>query len=131
MILKVNMNETLICTACDKKWQRVRTRGRKPVLCPTCTAQQVSHNQEPLVSSIVETDNANFVSDIKSIVCNVYNTYYPRDVVVYKLTESKSKVNWVCHYCGYEMISVIPLTAVPLHRCSKNTSSLVELSLVK
>jgi|GEM_PF-2918026 len=28
--------ETLICTECGSEWTRIRTRGRKPLRCPTC-----------------------------------------------------------------------------------------------
>lgn len=131
MVLKVNMKETLICTACHNKWQRIRARGRKPVLCPTCAAKKVSDNQELLVAPKVEANNIDLNSDVKNILCNVYSTYYPKDNNVYKITESKSRVKWVCVHCDFEMITVIPLTAVPLHKCSKNTSSLTELSLAK
>ena len=125
------MNETLICTVCDKKWQRLRARGRKPIVCPTCASQEVADNEELLITPKVETHNTDLTSDVKSILCNVYNAYYPKDINVYKITESKPKVKWVCVHCNFEMVSVIPLTAVPLHKCSKNTSSLTELSLAK
>ena len=131
MILKVNMNETLICTVCDKKWQRLRSRGRKPVVCPTCAAQEQLDNEELIIAPKIQNNKDDLNSDVKSILCNVYNTYYPKDNTVYKMTESKSKVKWICVHCNFEMISVIPLTATPLHKCAKNTSSLTELSLAK
>lgn len=31
--------ESLTCTRCGRTWQRTRSRGRKPVLCDTCRAQ--------------------------------------------------------------------------------------------
>jgi hypothetical protein len=125
------MNETLVCTVCDKKWQRLRARGRKPIVCPLCVIQEESDNRELLITPKVETHNTDLTSDVKNILCNVYSAYYPKDINVYKITESKPKVKWVCVHCNFEMVSVIPLTAVPLHKCSKNTSSLTELSLAK
>ncbi len=125
------MNETLTCTVCDKKWQRVRTRGRKPVVCPACAAQETIDNQELMITPKIESTSLDIDSDIKNVLCSVYNTYYPKDVNVKNITQSKSNVKWVCPKCNYKMTTVIPLVAAPLHKCSKNTSSLIELSIAK
>ncbi len=125
------MKETLTCTVCDKKWQRVRTRGRKPVVCPECFAKETADNEELIATPKVETHNTDLDPSIKSVLCNVYSTYYPTDVNVKQITQSKSNVKWVCPQCNYKMTSLIPLVAAPLHKCSKNTSNLIELSIAK
>ena len=125
------MKETLTCTVCDKKWQRVRARGRKPILCPACAAQEVADNEELVITPKIETHNTDLDPSVKDVLCNVYNSYYPKDINVYKMTESKPRVKWLCVHCNFQMVSVIPLTDVPLHKCSKNTANLVELSLAK
>ena len=40
--------EELVCEACSKTWQRQKTRGRKPRLCPTCLTSpvQVQNNND-------------------------------------------------------------------------------------
>jgi hypothetical protein len=40
--VEVTSTETLTCSRCGATWQRVRTRGRKPSLCPTCSPPGVS-----------------------------------------------------------------------------------------
>lgn len=122
------MNETLICTVCGGKWQRLRVRGRKPAVCPQCIAEEISDFE-------IRDDNINLAlrtsatDSQKNIVSNVYNSYYPKDAAVCEITKSKPKTKWFCIYCGFEMVTLIPLTAVPLHKCAQNTSTLVELSL--
>lgn len=38
---RVSESETLLCTSCGGSFERERTRGRKPKLCPTCRGETV------------------------------------------------------------------------------------------
>ena len=91
----------------------------------------MADNEELVATPKVETHGSDIDSTVKNVLCNVYSTYYPTDVNVKQLTQSKTTVKWVCPQCNYKMTSLIPLVAAPLHKCSKNTSNLIELSIVK
>lgn len=130
------MKESLVCTSCGRTWKRERTRGRKPVFCPTCsvpsptipktrspkstprTAVPVSTQNSPVSSSV---ENS---SDKKLTVSKVLQSLYPRPKDAEELREAtKNGSSWKCPSCGHIIVLYVSISDIPTHRCTPDTVS--------
>ena len=89
------MKETLECTQCDKKWERKRARGRKPIVCPECA----DFNQEQEAEQKKNTTTA-----VQESHESVSYTFPP---VSY----------WMCPNCDQTISVHVGLNHVPIHPC--------------
>jgi len=89
------MKETLECTQCDKKWERKKARGRKPVVCPDCSdfnQEQASEQKQHTVVTVQEDHEP------------IHYTFPP---VSY----------WMCPNCDQTISVHVGLNHVPIHPC--------------
>ncbi len=118
------MEEELTCTACKSIWRRIKVRGRKPILCPTCINNQVSpsvivhpNNEAKAAGKLDESKN---LSNLPKHF--VYSVLHPRPSNYKDLLESTKKGStWKCPSCNYILKLEIPVIDVPTHRCTPNT----------
>lgn len=87
------MKEILQCTQCDIKWERKKTRGRKPVVCPECAKLNAQ-----------EQANQKYTPTTKENLSPVKYAYPP---VSY----------WVCDVCSQTLSVHIGLNYAPIHNC--------------
>jgi len=128
------MQESLICSVCEKTWKRNKTRGRKPTVCTKCLKssiqasnskpKQPNQKSEPKIN--IPDNNLN--SDKKTLELtprHVYSSLYPRDPLSKEIAEStKNGSTWKCKGCGNIMRLDLSITAVPTHKCSPNSSKI-------
>jgi hypothetical protein len=98
------MKEKLNCARCEQKWERERTRGRKPIFCPECTE----------INAQEETEHASSLSvkAIKSIEDSdkTYKFYIP------------APSHWLCDHCDVILKVNVGLIEAPMHLCAKRRS---------
>lgn len=124
------MKESLTCSSCNKTWKREKSRGRKPILCPSCTKKALALKQEKPIKQIVkkeiEQPKAEIVSiskdelKIKNIISQVYRDYYPDNKDLVESTKNGS--HWHCPRCRQDLIMHVPVCAIPTHHCPPNSS---------
>lgn len=124
------MKETLTCSSCKKNWKREKSRGRKPVFCPSCTKKIVNSKPEKVVKKEVqlktEQPKSEIVSiskdefKIKNIISQVYRDYYPENKDL--IEETKNGSHWHCPRCRQDLVIHVPVCAVPTHHCPPNSS---------
>lgn len=99
------MKEILECTQCDKKWERKKARGRKPVICPDCVSfneeQEAEQRQQPV--SFIEQ--------------NYESVNYTFPSVSY----------WMCPNCDQTISVHVGLNYVPLHPCKTKRNQMLAL----
>ena len=129
------MKETLVCSLCQKNWKREISRGRKPVVCPKCSAKNASktikkevqpknNNHEPEI--VKETLDLEPIS-----ISQVFRDYYPKPNNYEELIESTKKGSlWHCSKCNKELKCSIALSAIPVHTCPPNTGKIREYERV-
>jgi hypothetical protein len=99
------MKEKLECARCEQKWERERTRGRKPIFCPECTE----------INSQEEIEHAT-VSGIKAVKTSIedsnrtYKFYIP------------APSQWLCDHCDVTLKVNVGVIEVPMHLCMKRRS---------
>lgn len=128
------MQESLICSVCEKTWKRNKTRGRKPTVCTKCLKssikvsnrkpKQPNQKSEPKIN--VPDNNVNSNKNISKITPRlVYQSLYPKDPSFKELGEStKNGSIWKCKGCGHVMRLDLAITAIPTHKCSPNFSKI-------
>jgi transcription elongation factor Elf1 len=128
--------EKLQCANCSRIWVRQRFRGRKPVFCPVCQRQNVSSaatsvsKQGP--AALVKEDLLQDCFDQKrQIEGKVYRSYYPRNEDIYEVTKKLGVTTWTCQHCSETLEVEVPLLDIPVHKCAKHTSEMVEYTLVR
>jgi ribosomal protein L37AE/L43A len=133
------MEETLTCSQCSKKWKRQRTRGRKPVVCPKCVANnteppKINQNQntvstEPKVQPKVIAD---CLKPDKSELIAVYQSLYPKPSKESDQLKNQgsSGTTWKCTHCGYTLVIGVILSDIPTHKCSENSIRVRELQRI-
>lgn len=120
------MEETLTCSQCSKKWKRQKARGRKPIVCPKCVANN-TQAPEPIQKTTtvsakpkVEEDCSKFD---RSFLGAVYQSLYPKphkDNDQLKNQGPKGSV-WKCAHCNYTLEIGVVLSDIPTHKCSENS----------
>ena len=102
--------EKLTCSKCNKKWERVSSRGRKPKFCPKCavdsTPAPVQKPSEPVQKPSKTT---------KSIESDIV---YP----------APSK--WTCKSCETKIEIGVGIKQPPIHKCPKRSMRVLCLELV-
>jgi len=126
------MEETLKCTSCNKKWTRIKTRGRKPVFCPKCIAKTTEPPKEIIQSlnkpSQIQEDKPQ-VADDKKLIQNVYKYFFP-EVQDDQLNNQKSGSKWQCPSCKYTLTLYVAISDIPYHRCTPSSSTKRELKRI-
>ena len=98
------MKEKLECTRCEQKWERERTRGRKPLFCPTCTEINAQEETEHAPKSITKAVDPIEVSN------RVYAFYVA------------GPSHWLCDHCDITLKVSVGITEPPMHLCAKRRS---------
>lgn len=118
------MKETLTCSSCNKNWNRIPARGRKPVLCPKCSKAAIaSKNKKQVSKQVVELkkEEQPLVSSTPEItISQVYKNLYPGDKELIESTKNGS--TWHCAKCNQHLSTEVPVAAVPTHHCPPNSS---------
>ena len=98
------MKEKLECARCEQKWERERTRGRKPIFCLECTEINAQEEVEHAVRSAVKSVKTIEDSD------RTYKFYIP------------APSQWLCDHCDATLKVNVGVTDVPAHLCAKRRS---------
>lgn len=96
--------EILFCTVCSSQWERNKTRGRKPKLCPQCLESSNSFSEQ--------TENGDSTSET-----NLSSYTYP------------PKTKWKCTSCGIKFQTLIPVSFLPAHKCQKRAGRFLSFEL--
>ena len=98
------MKEKLECARCEQKWERERTRGRKPIFCPECTEINAQEEAERADSPSMKTVKTIEDSD------KTYKFYIP------------APSQWLCDHCDVTLKVNVGVIEVPVHLCAKRRS---------
>jgi hypothetical protein len=128
------MQESLVCSVCEKTWKRNKTRGRKPTVCPKCLKSSIQIS-EPKQKQPNQKSEAKISEPIKSIVEDkktsdvtykqIYQSLYPKDPSFEELREStKNGSIWKCQACANVIRLDVAVTATPTHKCNPNSNKI-------
>lgn len=128
------MQESLVCSVCEKTWKRNKTRGRKPTVCPKCLKSSIQIS-EPKQKQPNQKSEAKISEPIKSIVQDkktsdvtykqIYQSLYPKDPSFEELREStKNGSIWKCQACANVIRLDVAVTATPTHKCNPNSNKI-------
>jgi hypothetical protein len=101
--------EVLTCIQCSSTWNRQKTRGRKPKLCPSCilTLEKIEDGQE---------------DDIEEILV------LPEEPRPSK-TKYRAGTKWKCPSCEVSIKINIGINDPPTHPCKKRLKKVLPLEL--
>jgi len=126
------MKETLNCSSCGKNWKRDRVRGRKPIFCPKC----VANNTEPpkeiiqnITKPVEKVEHKVQDTEKDSLLHDVYKFFYPK-VTDDQLKNQKSGSKWQCPSCNYLLTLYIPISDIPYHKCTPSSTTGRELKRI-
>lgn len=129
------MEETLTCSQCSKKWKRQKARGRKPIICPKCVANN-TQPPEPIQKTTTVSTKPKVEEDCskvdRSLLGAVYQSLYPKphkDSDQLK-NQSPSGSVWKCNNCNYVLKIGVVLSDIPTHKCSENSVRVRELQRI-
>jgi len=102
-------NEILTCNSCSQKWQRPKSRGRKPVVCPECAPTLVK-TSSPSPSKVTQptSDSSSNSSQMK----------YP------------APSSWQCPSCQVSVKLQVSVDYPPTHNCKKRLNKIYSLEMV-
>jgi hypothetical protein len=102
--------EKLTCSKCNKNWQRISSRGRKPKFCPKCAADStpVPVQKAPKTAQKAPKATKPASSDV----------VYP----------APSK--WTCKSCETKIEVCVGIKEAPIHKCPKRAMRVLGLELV-
>jgi hypothetical protein len=103
--------EELICEQCDSQWQRAKSRGRKPKLCPTCLE---SSSLLPVVEEETDTEQEIPLAQEPPLEKTAY----------------KPNSKWLCNACGAKIQIGVGINDAPMHKCPKRANRVLPLELV-
>jgi hypothetical protein len=106
--------EELICTRCDSAWERPKSKGRKPKLCPTC----LQAPDQPVITSLSEED------DITSEDNFVIEEPPPSP------TKYQPNSKWICHTCHASVKVGVGINEPPTHACKKRMRKIFPLEQI-
>lgn len=107
--------EKLVCQKCRKGWQRVPSRGRKPVLCPSCLSSAKSSS----TAKKIDPPPAPKQIVLSSKTIEPEELPYP------------APTKWLCSSCGASVQILVGLKYPPTHHCAKRLRKLFALELVR
>lgn len=93
--------EELFCESCKKVWNRQKTRGRKPKICPDCVPQLVVQHD----------DNDEEDNDLLDIPVAEEPPPDP--------TKYPAPSKWYCPVCSVTLKTYVGLNQPPTHPCKK------------
>ena len=99
--------DTLTCSSCGVEWNRQKTRGRKPKVCPDCTIRPIDDTEEDLVENIPLSPEP------------------PR-----AKTKYPPNTKWICHSCLVSVKICIGINQEPTHKCQKRANRILSLERV-
>ena len=101
--------EVLTCIQCSSTWNRQKTRGRKPKLCPSCvlTLEKIEDEQEE----------------------DIEETPILQEEPPPAKTKYKPGSKWKCTSCGVCIRIGIGIDLPPTHRCQKRLKKVLPLEL--
>jgi hypothetical protein len=100
--------DKLTCSSCSIEWNRQKTRGRKPKVCPDCT-----------IKPIDEVEEEDPTEDIPlSPEPRRAKTKYPPNT------------KWLCHSCQATVKIGIGINEEPTHKCQKRLKKVFPLERV-
>lgn len=105
--------EELFCESCKKVWNRQKTRGRKPRVCPDCVPQLV------VQQDVLQEDDDDILSDIPVI-----------DEPPLAPTKYPANTKWRCPSCGASVKIGIGINDPPTHKCPKRLKRVYPLEMV-
>lgn len=103
--------EILKCDSCGKNWNRQKTRGRKPKLCPDC-----------IIAPIQENDSLEEDEDELDIVIAEEPPNPP--------TKYPANTRWFCKSCSASVKIGVGLDEPPTHVCKKRLKRVYPLERV-
>jgi ribosomal protein L37AE/L43A len=126
--------EKLTCSQCSKKWSRLKSRGRKPLFCPSCVAKNTTPPVQPKASKATvknsppkkeqkEQEASTDSLNTKSKIAEVYKALYPvpsKDSDQLRDQGPNGSV-WKCSHCGYTITIGVILSDIPTHKCDPNS----------
>jgi len=102
--------EKLTCTKCNKNWQRISSRGRKPKFCPKCAAESTPIPVQKASKPAQKLPKATKPSGSPTV--------YP----------APSK--WNCSSCNANIEVRVGIKEPPIHKCSKRANKVLYLELI-
>lgn len=98
--------EVLTCIRCSSSWNRQKTRGRKPKICPSCTPslQKIEDDQEDAQILVVDE-----LPPLK--------------------TKFKPGTKWQCPSCKVSIKINVGINYPPTHSCPKRLRRVLPLEL--
>ena len=129
------MEETLTCSQCSKKWKRQKARGRKPIICPKCVANN-TQPPEPIqktttVSTKPKVETLAAQPD-KSLLVAIYQSLYPKPNKNDEQLKNQGPSGsvWKCTHCNYVLKIGVVLSDIPTHKCSEHSVRVRELQRI-
>lgn len=107
------MNEKLQCTQCDARWERLKARGRKPLVCPSCADLNA---QEALQAPKKPRKERVRVPQVQEYSNKTYKFFIPGPSM------------WICEFCLTEIKVLVGVTQTPEHPCSKRRNIIFPLT---
>jgi hypothetical protein len=104
-------HDQLTCIQCGLQWNRLKARGRKPKLCPSCL-------QAPNDSKMPQEDEDDQVEEIPV-------TPEPPPA----RTKYRPNTKWSCSSCGVSIKIGIGINDAPTHSCKKRLKKIFPLEL--
>lgn len=123
------MEEQLTCSVCQKSWNRIKTRGRKPLVCPNCISAGTTFiptsTSTPSPTSESKSTTSNTSSVLSQLsVSKIHGMMHPKPPNHLDILESTKKGStWKCPGCGAILTMMVGITATPTHRCTPDTVS--------
>lgn len=102
--------EKLTCSKCNKSWERVSSRGRKPKFCPKCA---VDSTPVPVQKAPVPSQKLSKATK-------------PSDSPIVYPAPSK----WNCSSCHAKIEVGVGIKEAPIHKCPKRANRVIGLELV-
>lgn len=99
--------DTLICSSCGITWNRQKTRGRKPKVCPDCTIKPIDDIEQDSIEDIPLSPEP------------------PR-----AKTKYPPNTKWLCHSCKATIKVGIGIDQEPTHKCQKRGNRVISLERV-
>ena len=99
--------DTLTCASCSIKWNRQKTRGRKPKVCPDCIIKSVDAIKKDPTEDIPTSSEPRRT-----------RTKYPPNT------------KWLCHSCKVTVKVCIGIDEEPTHKCQKRANKVISLERV-
>lgn len=99
--------DKLTCASCGVEWNRQKTRGRKPKVCPDCIIKPVEAVEEDLIEDIPLSPEPRRA-----------RTKYPPNT------------KWLCRSCQVTVKVCVGINDEPTHKCQKRLKKVFPLERV-